>query len=226
MITESALYRLLAWFSPSFPVGAYTYSHGLEAAVEAGHVTDRESLIDWLDALIAHGAGRNDALVLAHAWRAAMANDAAALAEITDQALALSATSELRLESTQQGAAFLKAVQQAWPAPGLDATTLIQGPLPYPVAVALAAAAHGLPLQPTLHAYVHAFAANLVSAGVRLVPLGQTDGQRAMAALEGVITTSAADAAQAPLDALGSSTWLADVLSMRHETQHTRLFRS
>jgi urease accessory protein len=96
----------------------------------------------------------------------------------------------------------------------------------YPVAVAVAAAGHGVPLVPALHAFLHAATANLISAGVRLIPLGQTDGQRLVAALEGVIAATAARALQCPLDEIGGAAFRADLASMRHETQYTRLFRS
>lgn len=225
-MAEAALYRLLAWLSPSFPVGSYTYSHGLETAIEDGLLTDRKQLVAWVEALVSHGSGRNDAIYLAHVWRAACAEDDDAVQRIAESSAALFATAELKLESTQQGAAFRDAVRRAWPAPGLDRLTAIKGPLTYPVAVGITAAAHMVPLQPTLHAFVHGFVANLVSASVRLVPLGQTDGQKALAKLEKPAAAAAREAETATLSEIGGATWMSDILSMRHETQRTRLFRS
>lgn len=225
-IAEQALFRLMAWLSPSFPVGAYTYSHGLETAVEDGRITDRSTLTGWIEDLVRHGSARNDALLLTAAWHATCAEDAPRLAAIRSVGAALHAAAELRLESTQQGAAFRDAVRRSWPAPGIEHLNDDSGPLAYPIAIGVTAAAHGLPLRATLHAYLHAFAANLVSAGVRLIPLGQSDGQRSLADLEGAVTTTAEFAETGTLDDLGSCSFMADLCSMRHETQYTRLFRS
>lgn len=223
-LAERALYRLMAWLSPSFPVGAYTYSHGLETAVEDGLVMDRTDLERWISCLLRAGSPRNDALFLTAAWQAACADDGPRLEEVRALAAACHGTAELKLESLQQGAAFREAVRRSWPAPGTE--RLACEDLAYPVAVGVTAAAHGVPLRLALHAYLHAFAANLVSAGVRLVPLGQTDGQRALAGLEPVVGEVAALAEDGTLDDLGGFTPVADLCSMRHETQYTRLFRS
>jgi urease accessory protein len=221
MVTE--LRRLLTWLSPAFPVGAFSYSHGLEWAVEAGDVKDHASLVDWLDALLRHGAGRSDAVLLAEAWRAAKEGDAGHLRELAVFAAALAPGRERHLETTAQGNAFVAALRVAWPTPFLDE---IQGPVPYPVAVGAATATHGIELCQALDAYLHAFVANLVSAGVRLIPLGQSDGLRAIAALDGSVAGIAEAAAAEPLCRIGSFAPRNDIASFRHETQHTRLFRS
>tara|TARA_R110000772_G_scaffold49123_6_gene112824 strand:- start:137342 stop:138016 length:675 start_codon:yes stop_codon:yes gene_type:complete len=222
---SASLYRLLAWLSPGYPVGAFAYSHGLEWAVETGAVADRAGLERWLRDLLAHGGAWSDAVLFACAHDAAAAGDGAALAEINDLAVALCPTSERRLETTAQGNAFLLATRASWPWDGDDAD-LIPGDCAYPVAVAWAAAGHGVPLAPALHAFVHAVAANLISAGVRLIPLGQTDGQRVLAALEPDVAAVAAAAGAASLDDAGGCAFLSDAAAMRHETQYTRLFRS
>ncbi|MGE3404786.1 MAG: urease accessory protein UreF [Vicinamibacterales bacterium] len=225
--TDAALYRLMAWLSPSFPVGAFSYSHGLEWAVEAGDVTDRTTLAGWLADILAHGAGRNDAILFAQAHRAAARGDGAALRHVAALAVAWTASRERRLETTAQGAAFRLAARAAWdtPAYGLLAEVPDEA-LAYPVAVAVAAAGHGVPLRAALGAYLHALAANLVSAGVRLVPLGQTDGQRTLAALEETAAATLAGALDATLDDLGGAALGADLAAMLHETQYTRLFRT
>ena len=222
---SGSLYRLLAWLSPGYPVGAFAYSHGLEWAVETGVVAGRPGLERWLRDLLAHGGAWTDAVLFARAHDAVRAGDGAALAEVNDLAVALCPASERRLETTAQGNAFLLATRASWPWAGDDAD-LIAGDCAYPVAVAWAAAGHGLPLTPALHAYVHAVAANLISAGVRLIPLGQTDGQRVLAALEDAVARTAEAAQAADLAALGGCAFLSDVAAMRHETQYTRLFRS
>ncbi len=224
------LLRLLAWLSPSFPTGGYTYSHGLEKAAEAGFVRDRATLAQWVTAVLEHGAGRADGVFLALTHRAVSAGDEDRFRWAVERADVMRASAETALESSAQGAAFLTTVRAAWPLDGLDRWAAIikdMGRAPaHPVAVGLAAALAGIPLADTLQGFTHAVAANLVSAGVRLVPLGQTDGQRALAALEDVAHTMALWAADAGPDDLGSRAPMVDWTSITHETQYTRLFRS
>jgi urease accessory protein len=227
-ITEAGLYRLLTWLSPAYPVGAFSYSHGIEYAVEAALVTDRASLVSYAAAALEDGAGRVDAALLSAAWRAVACDDAARLDEIADLAAAWRGTAEMALESETQGRAFLTTTRTAWPHPVLDRFAARHGAdaIALPVAVGVAAAAHAIALPLSLAAYLHGFAANLVSAGLRLVPLGQTDGQHALAALEPVVARAAAAALAMPLDEVTTAAPLIDWCSMRHETQYTRLFRS
>jgi urease accessory protein len=227
MPTETALIRLMSWLSPAFPVGAYTYSHGLETAVEDAAIRDRLSAGEWIVDMVAEGAGRSDAVLLAHAWRAVANDDADMLAEVAAEAVALSPTAELSLETEAQGAAFLKAVEAAWPTSAVERLRDVHdGPVAYPVAVGVTAAGHQVPLTDTVVAYLHAFAANLTSAVVRLVPLGQTDGLHITRTLEPLLPKIAAVALATPLERLSTATLMADLKSMQHETQRTRLFRS
>jgi urease accessory protein len=225
--TDQALYRLLAWLSPAYPVGAYTYSHGLETAVEDGRITTRAGLVDYVTTVLRAGAGRIDGALLAAAWRAAVAEDAAALDEVAELASAWRGTAETALESMAQGTAFTGVTLSAWP-DARFAAFAARHPraLAHPVAFGAAAGFHGMPLRPALAGWLAGFAANLVSAGVRLVPLGQTDGQIATAALQPVVEAAADAALVAELATLGSAAPMLDLLSMRHETQYTRLFRS
>jgi urease accessory protein len=220
-----ALYRLMAWLSPAFPVGAFSYSSGIEWAVEAGDVKNAETLQAWLAVMLADGGGFCDAVLFAHAHRAA--GDEKTLRAVAELAAAFAPSKERHLETTAQGNAFVEAASAAWPCATLDRLKLAwDGPVAYPVAVAVAAAGHGIALEPALSACLQAVAANWVSAGVRLIPLGQTDGQRVLAALEPVVAATAERALAAALDDLGSSAFRADLASARHETQYTRLFRS
>jgi urease accessory protein len=225
--TEAALARLLAWTSPAYPVGGFSYSHGLETAVEEGLVTRAEDLRAYIEAVLTAGAGHVDAALLAAAHRAAMARDEAALDEVAELAAAWRGTAEQALEATQQGGSFASVTVAAWPDDGLAGFAARQkGRLAHAVAFGAAAGFAALPLHASLVAYLSGFAANLVSAGVRLVPLGQTDGQRATAALAPLIARCAEAAEAADLDTIGTAALLPDLLSMRHETQYTRLFRS
>ena len=222
-----ALYRLMAWLSPAYPVGAFSYSGGLEWAVEAGDITDAASLADWLSVMIRDGGGFCDAVFLVHAHRATATGDDAGLAAVAELAAALAPSRERFLETSAQGRAFFEMTRAAWGCAALDRlAAACNGPLAYPVAVAVASAGHGIALEPALAAFLQAVASNLVSAGMRLIPLGQTDGQRVLAKLEPLIAACALAALGCPLEDVGSAAFRVDISSMRHETQYTRLFRS
>jgi urease accessory protein len=223
----AALYRLMTWLSPSFPVGAFSYSSGIEWAVEAGDVRDAATLRDWLGAMLTDGAGFCDAVFVAQTHRAVSTHDDAALREIAELAAAFVPSRERQLETSTQGRAFIDTARAAWSCEGLDEViAACGGPVVYPVAVGLVSAGHGIPLEPALHAFLHAVVSNWISAGARLIPLGQTDSQRLLAQLEADVAVTARRALAATLDDLGSATFRADLASLRHETQYTRLFRS
>jgi urease accessory protein len=270
--STGALYRLLAWLSPSFPVGAFSYSHGLEAAAAAGMVHDRASLEGWIAAIVGQGSGRIDADILCQAYRAARAGDDAGIDAANRRGLAFRATAELALEAGQQGEAFLATWQAAWAAPhpgplpaggeregsapAQALTPLLasaemedavqdapsvpsprkrgegQGEGPFGDAVclsaafAVAAARAGIALDDAVPGYLQAVAANLMSAGLRLGLIGQTDGQRILAALEPVVARAAAAAINRDPADFGAATFAVDLASMAHETQYSRLFRS
>ena len=226
-VNAPALYRLMAWLSPSYPIGAFSYSSGIEWAVEAGDINDAATFEHWLAVVIGEGGGFCDAVFFVHAHRAVAASDDTALRAVAELAAAFSPSKERHLETTAQGGAFLDTTRAAWPTPALDRLLAVwDGAVALPVAIAVASAGHGIALAPALHAYLHAMTANLISTGLRLVPLGQTDGQRILAALEPVATATAARALVTPLDEVGGAAFRADLASMRHETQYTRLFRS
>ena len=223
----AALYRLMAWLSPAYPIGAFSYSSGIEWAVEAGDITDAMTLERWLAVMIGEGGGFCDAVFFVHGYRAVADGDEAALREVAELAAAFAPSKERHLETTAQGRAFLDTTRAAWPTPEIDRLLAVwDGAIALPVAVAVASAGHGIALRPALHAYLHALTANLISSGVRLVPLGQTDGQRVLAALEPVVAAAAERALNTALDDVGAAAFRADLASMRHETQYTRLFRS
>lgn len=212
MLTEPALLKLLTWLSPAFPVGAFGYSHGLEQAIRDGRVTDGASLQPWIEDLIGHGGAWTDAVLFAAAW-----NAEGDLGDIAELAEALAPSLERKRETLGQGEAFCAAVAP-W-------AVELEG-LPYCVAVGAAARQIGAPLEPALAAWLHAFAANLVSVAVRAVPIGQTAGVAAIAALEPTILATAARASVSTLDDLGAACLLSDIAAMRHETLDGRLFLS
>jgi urease accessory protein len=251
MSTEG-LYRLLAWSSPAFPTGAFSYSHGLEAMAADGVVHDRATLESWIRAVVIHGSGRVDADVLRDAWRAADVGDDVVVAEANRRGCAYRATAELALESAQQGAAFLAAYEAAWTDPhpdpppqagegiGTRRSTDALPPLQagegrgggvgaevcHAAIFGSAAARAGIVLADALTAYLHAFTANLMSAGLRLGIVGQTGGQRILAALEPAIAAAVGACLAREMPDFGSATFAVDLASMAHETQYSRLFRS
>ena len=224
------LVRLMNWLSPSFPVGAYSYSHGIEYAVDTGLIHDRDTLRDWVSEVIAAGTGRVDADLHRATHEAVRNRDETLFIWALEHGDAMRATRELGEETENQGQAFLTAVARPWPATGLDwaqeKAAEQQRPMVYPVAVGAVAAAQDIPLEPALAAYLHALAANLVSAGLRLIPLGQSDGQQALADLEPVILDAVAQALERDREDIGQAALMVDWASARHETQYTRLFRS
>jgi urease accessory protein len=226
--TESAaLYRLMAWLSPAYPIGAFSYSSGIEWAVEAGDINNAETLRQWLAVMLGEGGGFCDGVFFVHAHRATRGSDDQALRAVAELAAAFVPSKERFLETTAQGRAFLDATRAAWPCPALDRLEAAwNGAVALPIAVGVACAGHDIACETALPAFLHALAANWISAGVRLIPLGQTDGQRVLAALEETVAATAARALTTPLDDIGSATFRADLATMRHETQYTRLFRS
>jgi len=222
-----ALSRLQLWMSPSFPVGSFAYSHGLEWAAGTGRIRDRVTAEAWLTDLIDHGAARNDAILLGTTWRAAAAADAAGLREVNAIALALAGSRERWLETTQQGNAFLATIRAAWREPRLEhVLQTLDGDSAYPVAVGAVAAASGFDLTLTTAAYLGATMQNLASALVRLAVIGQTDAQRVLAALMPALTDLAAATPRLDLADLGGAAFISDIAAMAHEVQDTRLFRS
>jgi urease accessory protein len=230
-MSDSTLYRLMSWLSPSFPVGAYTHSCGLEWATAEGLVTGLAELIGWVGDILAIGSGRSDAVLFVHAYRASVERDQARLLEIAELAAALHPSCERHYEAIAQGAAFRRIALATASCAALNMVAEIPDDgLCYPIAVALLAQGHGVGLSPALTAYLHALVSNLVSAAQRLIPLGQTDGQKAIAALEPTVNrlvdSAIARSDEDPFEALGTATLMVDFASLAHETQYTRLFRT
>ena len=209
------LLQLLAFMSPAFPVGGFAYSHGLERAIDDGIVTSADEVREWIESLLVYGSGWNDAVLFAAAYNA---SDEIRL-EIDELALALAASRERALETTDLGKSFAKAVVILSASETMNFKT-------YPVAVAAACQKTCIDKNTGLLAYLQAFSNNLIAVAVRLVPLGQTKGLEIMRDLMPVISRTAERALAASLDDLGSSTLLSDIASMKHESQYSRVFRS
>jgi urease accessory protein len=212
----AVLLRLLAWLSPAFPTGAFAYSHGLEWAVESGDVRDGATLQEWLEDVLRHGAGRTDAILLRHAHAC---EDVAALGR------AVPASRERLAETVGQGDAFVRAAEP-WRALTPAPSQSEQHGVPIAVAIGALTGRHGIDPDLACAAMLQAFTANLIFAAVRLVPLGQSVGLAVLAALEPSILAVAEETRGAALADIGGCAWRSDIAAMRHETQHTRLFRS
>ena len=212
-IDATDILRLTQWLSPSFPVSAYAYSHGLEAAIARGDIRKSDDLAAWIRAVLEAGTGRNDAILLALAHRGEMEQE-----ELIDLAEALSSSRERLEETRAQGHAFaltLSAIED------IDIP-----PAPYPVAIGIAARDLSLPSEEVIKLFLHAFASNLVSVAVRFVPLGQSEGQAVLSRLHGLIAAMAEMAAKASIDDLGGCVFGADLAAMEHEDMEVRIFRT
>ncbi|WP_027167045.1 urease accessory protein UreF [Mesorhizobium sp. WSM3224] len=219
-LSTVALLRLMAWLSPAFPVGGFSYSHGLERAVQDGLIADREDLASWLETLVEMGSGWNDAVLFAESWR--RARDGGDMAEVAALAEALAGSRERHLETMLQGTAFLQAAA-AWPSPALER---LPADCPYCVAVGAVAGSGGIGLPEALSAFLQAFFSNLVQAAIRLGVVGQVDAVALLAGFEPLALANASRAAASSLDDLGGAAFVSDIMAMKHETQYSRLFRS
>ncbi len=219
-LDTKALLRLMAWLSPAFPIGGFAWSGGLERAVADGLVGNARDLQQWLSTVLSHGALWNDAVLFAEAWR--QAENEGALADVASLGLALAGSGERFSETLSLGKAFVTAAA-AWPHPVF---ARLGSDLPFPVAVGAVAAGHGVPLVPALAAFLHAAVSQAVSAGIRLSIAGQAEGVAIVASLEALIDAVSQKAASTRLDDLGGAAVQAEIASLRHETQHSRLFRS
>jgi len=213
--TDVGMLTLAQWLSPAYPVGGFAYSHGLETEIERGAVHDGKTLAEWIETVLIHGSGRNDALFLAAAYRA---EDEDAVARIDQTCRAFAASAERLKESAQQGLAFCEITGAVW--------QLQLSGLTYPVAIGRAARLQGLPLRPTAQMFLQAFVSTLAAVGMRLVPLGQTEGHRIIRRLASRHADLAADTENGDLGNLSSTAFRADIASMRHETQYSRIFRT
>ena len=231
-VKTADLLRLQAWLSPTFPIGGFSYSHGVEEAVALGDVDDPDSLFVWIEAAVSQGAGRVDGMLLVAAWRAADAGDEKRLKQVVEIGAAMRGTAELALESKAQGEAFLDTIQAAWTNTALEFATAaikqtkINSAVSVPVAVGMVTACHGVPIEYVLPMYLQSFAAGIVSAGVRLIPLGQTDGQRVVARMQSVVERAGEATLAANFEDIGGATPVIDLASMAHEMRDGRLFRS
>lgn len=211
MMSEERQFQILQnWFSPAFPIGAFSYSHGLESAIYHGVVTDKVSLQSWIDCLMRQGASRNDIIFITAAYRGE---------DVNQLCLALSAGRERFQETTELGRAFTQIMRTSCELAMPDG-------LAYPVAVGGAAQQMGLDVSKTALAYLQGFCTNLISVAVRSIPIGQGDGQQCLMALLPVIEEVCADFMHLTIDDVGGFALAADIYSLQHETAEQRIYRT
>lgn len=213
MPTDPRLLTMTQWLSPSYPVGAYAFSHGLEAACQAGTIRDAADLEAWLGLILSEGSGWCDAV-----WIALAARGARPVCDLDDLASAFAASSERARESRRQGAAFARITCDVWGV-ALEAVMM-------PVVLGDAARQLDLPVEEVIALYLQGFLSNLVAAAQRLMPLGQTEAQGVLARLSTVCLDCAMRAVQADESDIASCAFASDIASMRHETLETRIFQS
>jgi urease accessory protein len=202
---------LQSWFSPAFPIGAFSYSHGLETAIQQGRVADNASLAAWIDCLLRYGGGWNDALFIKLVYEEGSV--------INTLCLALSSSSEREQETTELGRSFVRTLNASY---GFE----LPDGLAYPVAVGLAARQEGISLALVIQSYLQAFAANLISVGVRVIPIGQQAGQACLVQLYPVIERMTKKVLNSNEDALGSAAFTSDLMAMMHENNSPRIYRT
>lgn len=229
MTDDGSFYRLLSYLSPSYPIGSFHYSHGIEYAVDCGIVHDPASLEAWITGILEFGSGRNDGIFFKTAVQAVREEDDDLFDRLLTDGSAFRQTPELWMESSEQGEAALKILTQIHPSFYVDQLNahVQQGRgVPLSILFGVQFGMGTLPLDMGLVGFFHAFVSNLITAGIKLIPLGQSDGQRALIALEPIVYHMANSVLDLPLDELGSAALMVDWTSVSHEHQYTRLFRS
>ena len=202
---------LQTWFSPAFPTGAFSYSHGMESAIQDNLITDAGSLKSWISLLLSFGSGRNDGLFLKAAYEG--------VSKANALCLALCGSKERLRETTELGQAFSRVVKAGYDVKLPDRTA-------YPVAVGMTAKQIDLDLALTLQSYLLAFASNLISVGVRTIPIGQQAGLNCLIGLYPVIEKMTKEIKLQSLNELGSGTLVSDLMAIKHENSVPRIYRT
>ena len=202
---------LQTWFSPAFPTGAFSYSHGMESAIQDNLIDDAGSLRSWIISLLSYGSGRNDGLFLKAAYEGV--DEANALC------LASCGSKERLRETTELGQSFSRVVRANYDVKLPDRTA-------YPVAVGMTAKQIDLDLALTLQSYLQAFASNLISVGIRTIPIGQQAGQDCMIGLYPIIENMTKKIKSESLNELGSATFVSDLMAIKHENSVPRIYRT
>ena len=212
--------KLLTWNNQSFPIGSYSFSSGLEYAVETKIVFSSYQLLNWLKDLLTYGSLQSDSILLAETWKLKKKKQCNKILELNQFAVSLNQSHEKYIENYEQGRAFIKVAQDAW------GHNFINKHLIFPIAYACSAAQENISLDDSLQSFIHSNLGNLLAAGIKLIPLGQTDGQKIQVELNKHIDKEYRCIKKRNLNSIGSCAWANDIISMRHENQYTRIFRT
>ncbi|MDZ8053943.1 MAG: urease accessory protein UreF [Aulosira sp. ZfuVER01] len=224
-LTDSCFLSILQLTSPALPVGAYSYSEGLETLVEQGVIANQQNLQEWLNSQLRYGAIRVEAAVMLRAYKSVKIGDLEALIHWNRWLSAARETEELRNSSWQMGRSLIQLLGKLQPQI-LPITSSVGNPCNYAIAFGIAAAHWQVDVKAGLLGYLHSWASNLITAGVKLIPLGQTAGQQLLLDLQELLSTTAVEILALEDDELSCCTWGLSLASMQHETLYTRLFRS
>lgn len=201
---------LFSWFSPNFPIGSFNFSHGLEAAVEMKFIHDSFTLENWISNLITDGSGKTDVILLSNAYRGK---------NINELALALCPSKERWIESIKLGKSFSKNVRDNW-------SYNIEDDLAFPVALGKAGSFFSIPLDQLLIIFLQSFASNLITFGMKHIPLGQSAGQKILINLIPVIQAQSMKYKNYDIKDIGSSAFISDLASMYHENLKNRIYQT
>ncbi|NEP90159.1 MAG: urease accessory protein UreF [Okeania sp. SIO2C2] len=230
---ENQLLCLLQLASPALPVGAYSYSEGIEILVTTGKISDYDSLKNWLIDCLKFGSIRLEAALIVRAYRETNSGNLQLLNNWNNWATAVKETEELRLQSLQMGRTLIRLFTNIQPYLSTELMSFVQKKLEtetdfcnFAIAYGLISASWQIEIETAILGYLHSWATNLVNAGVKLIPLGQTVGQKLLWELQNQIVLSAKEILKLKDDELNSCSWGLSLASMAHEVQYTRLFRS
>jgi urease accessory protein len=224
-IDNTALLCLLQLASPALPVGAYSYSEGLETLIDTGTIENKQSLKHWLEQELRYGAIRLEAAVMVRAYNSAKLGDIEALSYWNNWLSAARETEELRSSSWQMGRSLIRLLLELQPQLAQSAN-VVGNPCNYAIAFGIAAAHWQIDLSAAILGYLHSWTTNLITAGVKLIPIGQTAGQQLLLEIHANLSSAAQEILALEDDDLNSCGWGLSLASMAHETQYTRLFRS
>ncbi len=224
-LTDSHFLSILQLASPAMPVGAYSYSEGLETMVENGAIANQENLKQWLQAQLRYGAIRIEAAVMLRAIQSVNTGDLQALTRWNLWLSAARETEELRAASWQMGRSLMQLFGKLIPQI-LPIVNSVGNPCNYAIAFGIVCAHWQVNIKAAILGYLHSWASNLITAGVKLIPLGQTAGQELLLDLQPLLNIAAMEILTLEDDNLDCCSWGLSLASMQHQTQYTRLFRS
>ena len=207
---KESLQILQTWFSPSFPIGSFSYSHGLEAMINDDLIKSKEDILDYLKSVLKHGTGKNDIILIKHSYQGE---------ELNELALSLCPTKERKIESIEMGNAFRKVLSDSW-------NFKIEENTAYPIAVAKAAKHFGIPLNLTLVSYLQSFVSNLINVCIKHIPIGQKIGQDCVIQTYELIRELEKESENFTLEDIGGICFNSDIYSIKHENLKTRIYKT